>query len=324
MSDSTDAPTSTAVGSTSPTPGEDEIETLGGTCTPTTAGVPGRGGRRSARRPFTLDYRLQRWDGEYRWILDHGLPRTGTDGSVIGYIGSATDVTELKTAQQVVAETNALRSAIFGSLYGHVAALDRHVLDAVNDRGCASRPRTAQMRLVSQPTISTFGARRRGDADARRAAAASTPCWRAAEHGEIEYHATRRPHLFGCGKRPSPRGQRCGLPMDVTRRRRRGPAHQQRGTHHTLRDGAGWMATSLAEVISRSRPSWRPPGVSSRTPLGRPAMFERRRYRRRCPAPGVHWLRGATGSATRLRSRNAVVEDAVVLARPTRGHHGGP
>ena len=32
-----------------------------------------------ARRPFTLDYRLQRWDGEYRSILDHGLPRVGTE-----------------------------------------------------------------------------------------------------------------------------------------------------------------------------------------------------------------------------------------------------
>jgi len=137
-----------------------------------------------ARRPFTLDYRLQRWDGEYRWILDHGLPRTGTDGSLNGYIGSATDVTELKTAQQVVAETNALRSAIFGSLYGHVAALDRQgVIVAVNE----SWLRFAAENGADAPQVSV-GAHYL-EVSARRPWAMptpagrprrSTPCWRVA------------------------------------------------------------------------------------------------------------------------------------------------
>jgi PAS domain S-box-containing protein len=85
------------------------------------------------RRSFTIDYRLRRRDGEDRWILDHGVPRIGEDGGFVGYVGSVIDITALNTALQAVLESNALRSAIFGSLYGQVAAIDRDgVIIAVN------------------------------------------------------------------------------------------------------------------------------------------------------------------------------------------------
>jgi PAS domain S-box-containing protein len=50
------------------------------------------------REPFRLEYRLRRHDGEYRWILDTGVP----DGFA-GYVGSAIDVTELKLASAALA-----------------------------------------------------------------------------------------------------------------------------------------------------------------------------------------------------------------------------
>src|SRR5262249_13249199 len=85
------------------------------------------------QRSFTIDYRLRRHDGEDRWILDHGVPRIGEDGALVGYVGSVIDITPLNTALQAVLESNALRSAIFGSLYGQVAAIDRDgVIIAVN------------------------------------------------------------------------------------------------------------------------------------------------------------------------------------------------
>lgn len=53
--------------------------------------------------PFTMEYRLRRNDGSYRWIMDTGVPRINTDGSLAGYIGSALDVTERKLAEEALA-----------------------------------------------------------------------------------------------------------------------------------------------------------------------------------------------------------------------------
>jgi len=52
------------------------------------------------RSPFTLEYRVRRRDGEYRWLLDKGTPRFASDGTFLGYIGSATDITERKRAEE--------------------------------------------------------------------------------------------------------------------------------------------------------------------------------------------------------------------------------
>jgi PAS domain S-box-containing protein len=52
-----------------------------------------------ARRPFKMELRLKRADGEYRWFEDAGAPRFGPDGAFTGFIGTCTDVTERKTVE---------------------------------------------------------------------------------------------------------------------------------------------------------------------------------------------------------------------------------
>ena len=56
-----------------------------------------------ARQPFSMEYRLRRYDGEYRWILDSGVPRFNLDGSFAGYIGSCIDVSARKAAEDALA-----------------------------------------------------------------------------------------------------------------------------------------------------------------------------------------------------------------------------
>jgi len=55
------------------------------------------------RESFERQYRLRRHDGEYRWVLDKGVPRFNPDGTFAGYIGSCIDITERKLAEESLA-----------------------------------------------------------------------------------------------------------------------------------------------------------------------------------------------------------------------------
>ena len=51
------------------------------------------------REPFMMEYRLRRYDGEYRWVLHNAAPVFDPDGSFAGYICAAFDVTEFRRAE---------------------------------------------------------------------------------------------------------------------------------------------------------------------------------------------------------------------------------
>lgn len=52
------------------------------------------------REPFEMEYRLRRHDGEYRWILDRGVPRSAPSGGFAGFIGSCIDITDRIEAER--------------------------------------------------------------------------------------------------------------------------------------------------------------------------------------------------------------------------------
>jgi len=67
----------------------------------------------SARQEFTMEYRLRRFDGEYCWVLDNGVPRLDSNGTFLGYIGTCIDITERKRAEETLAtERKFLRQVI--------------------------------------------------------------------------------------------------------------------------------------------------------------------------------------------------------------------
>jgi len=54
------------------------------------------------RVPFSMEYRIERYDGEYRWLLDKGVPRYDVDTSFAGYLGGAIDFTDQREAEQTL------------------------------------------------------------------------------------------------------------------------------------------------------------------------------------------------------------------------------
>jgi len=59
-----------------------------------------------AQTPFQLEYRLQRRDGRYRWLLAQGAPLHGAKDEVTSYIGSCIDITDRKEAEEELQRAN--------------------------------------------------------------------------------------------------------------------------------------------------------------------------------------------------------------------------
>jgi PAS domain S-box-containing protein len=85
------------------------------------------------RAPYDVEYRVRRKDGVYRWWVARGAAARTPDGKPLRWIGSVTDITERKRAEQRLADFK--------------AALDEHAIVAitgsdgnityVNDKFCA-------------------------------------------------------------------------------------------------------------------------------------------------------------------------------------------
>ena len=98
-----------------------------------------------ARLPFTMEYRLRRHDGQYRWIADHGVPRYDSQRNFLGYIGSCADVTERRQAEAEAQQRRAelahvARVSTVGALAGTLAHELNQPLNAIlNNAQAGSR-----------------------------------------------------------------------------------------------------------------------------------------------------------------------------------------
>jgi PAS domain S-box len=59
------------------------------------------------RRAFSIEYRLRRHDGEYRWCVDTATPRFSASGQFLGFIGSLLDIAERKRIENATAAERA-------------------------------------------------------------------------------------------------------------------------------------------------------------------------------------------------------------------------
>ncbi len=130
-----------------------------------------------ARRPFSLEYRLRRADGDYRWLLGNGVPLVTPGGEFRGYIGSAVDITERKQAEEGLTTLLAEKEILIREIHHRVknnlqlvSSLINLQCDEIEDEGVGRklmdlRGRVGAMALVHQHLYSV------GDASALAAPA---------------------------------------------------------------------------------------------------------------------------------------------------------
>ncbi|WP_162238774.1 PAS domain S-box protein [Brevundimonas sp. Leaf363] len=75
-------------------------------------------------QPFSMEARYRRHDGVYRWLKSFSRPRLGPGGEVIGFVGVAFDVTDIRETNARLAAVAAERDAILGQLAEGVIVTD--------------------------------------------------------------------------------------------------------------------------------------------------------------------------------------------------------
>ncbi|MBX3319432.1 MAG: response regulator [Nitrospira sp.] len=115
------------------------------------------------RRPFRLDYRVRRHDGEYSWAVDEGRPRFGRNGEFLGYVGSVLDITDRKRHEILLHEQYQFLELIARGcpleecLTALTAAVTRLQPDARAAVLMANPDRTAMADVYSRLVPASFG-----------------------------------------------------------------------------------------------------------------------------------------------------------------------
>jgi signal transduction histidine kinase len=78
-----------------------------------------------------MEYRLRRHDGQYRWLMDEGVPRFLDDGTFAGYVGCCVDISDQKEAAASLVE---LGGRLIQAEEVERARIARELHDDINQR----------------------------------------------------------------------------------------------------------------------------------------------------------------------------------------------
>jgi signal transduction histidine kinase len=102
-----------------------------------------------AHQPLAIEYRLQRHDGEYRWVIEHAIPRFTAEGEFAGYVGSCVDITEQIEQRLALAESAAQLEELTAELEQTVEELELRREEADAARAAADEASRAKSRFLA-------------------------------------------------------------------------------------------------------------------------------------------------------------------------------
>ena len=73
----------------------------------------------AGHQPYDVEYRVRGRDGAYRWFKTRGVPIRDSGGNTVKWLGTCTDITDLRQTQESLRE----RERQFDSLMGHLPGL---------------------------------------------------------------------------------------------------------------------------------------------------------------------------------------------------------
>lgn len=75
-------------------------------------------------KPFSMECRLRRRDGRYRWLLKSGAPMMSEQGGCIGFVGHCVDVSTQKHALESIRQARQKHRSLLGSLREAVSLVE--------------------------------------------------------------------------------------------------------------------------------------------------------------------------------------------------------
>lgn len=106
------------------------------------------------RESFDIEYRMRHEDGHYLWVRDRGLATRGSNGKVLRFSGSITDITERKLAEHEVGKLAADKQALLDDVPVAIVYVRDDVIADCNRR-CEEIFGHAQGDLIGR-TVSVF------------------------------------------------------------------------------------------------------------------------------------------------------------------------
>lgn len=107
-------------------------------------------------QPFTMEYRLRRTDGEYRWVINTGVPLFDSDGRFDGFIGTCMDLTERKDMEDQLRKTLKEKESLLREVHHRVknnlqviSSLLNLQFASIKDPQVAQLFRECQVRIAS-------------------------------------------------------------------------------------------------------------------------------------------------------------------------------